>query len=64
MFVEFIKNLGVYFASINANAFYSILYMLSKNLLMIFAIIFIVVLALVEMKDKSNETIDDRRNIY
>lgn len=64
MFIEFIKNLGSYFASINANAFYSILYMLSKNLLMIFAIIFIVVLMLVEMRDKSNETIDDKRNIY
>lgn len=64
MFTEFMRNLGSYLVSINANAFYAILYMLSRNLLMIFAILFIAVMMIIEMKNKANETIDDRRNIY
>ena len=64
MFAEFFKNLGAYLISINANAFYAIIYMLSRNLLMIIAVVFIVIMATIEMKDKANETIDDRRNIY
>ena len=51
------------FGAINANAFYSILYFLKNNILFFAVIIAIVYIAYIEMKEKSDEYIDDERGI-
>lgn len=51
------------FAAINANAFYSILYFLKNNILFFLVIVAIVYIVYVEMKEKSDDFIDDERSI-
>lgn len=63
-FVNFLKNLWNFFVSINANAFWTIVYYLSQNWFIISAIIFIAVLMYTEIKINTSHLIDDRREMY
>ena len=61
--LDFLKNLGNYFISINANAYYSIMYVLSKNWLIIFSTISIGILMYTEIRNKNADIIHDKRDI-
>ncbi|QUH22031.1 hypothetical protein [Alkaliphilus sp. B6464] len=63
-FLDFLNNLWSYFVSINANAYYGIMFILSKNWLLIFSTVFIGILMYTEMQNKAGDIIDDRRNVY
>lgn len=62
--VSFFKNLGRFFVSINANAFWSIVYWFSQNWFAILAIIFIAVMIYFEISIKMEHIVDDKREIY
>jgi hypothetical protein len=51
------------FGAINANALYSILYFLKNNILFFIVILAIVYIVYIEIKEKSDEYIDDERDI-
>lgn len=62
--INFVKNLWKFFVSINANAFWTIVYYLSQNWFIITAIIFIGYLMYTEIRIKSDNFIDDKRPMY
>jgi len=64
MFVEYIKNFVLYFVSINANAFWTIVDFLSQNWFLLISLVFVSVLAYTEIDIKSMYIINDKRNIY
>jgi len=64
MFVEYIKNFVLYFVSINANAFWTIVDFLSQNWFLLISLVFVSVLAYAEIDIKSIYIINDKRNIY
>lgn len=64
MFVEYIKNFVLYFVSINANAFWTIVDFLSQNWFLLISLVFVSVLAYTEIDIKSIYIINDKRNIY
>ncbi len=64
MFLDFLKNLWAFLVSINANAFWAIVYILSQNWFIILAIGFIVILLYTEIKINTSQIIDDKREMY
>jgi hypothetical protein len=64
VFLDFFKNLWSFIVSINANAFWTIVYMLSQNWFIILAIGFIAILIYSEIKINTNHIIDDKREMY
>lgn len=64
MIIEFFKNFGQFFVSINVNAFWTLIYAIKQNWLIILAVIFIGILMYCEIKMKTEEIIDDKREIY
>ena len=63
MIAEYFKNLFFYFISINANAFWAIIYFLSQNWFLLLSLFCIVILTLTEIKIKSSYIIDDEREM-
>ena len=51
------------FVAINANAFYSILYVLQNNLLFFIVIVAIVYIVYIELKEESDDFVYDERNV-
>lgn len=64
VFLDFLKNLWSFIVSINANAFWTIVYMLQQNWFILLAIGFIGILAYTEIKIKTSHIVDDKREIY
>ena len=64
VFLDFLKNLWGFIVSINANAFWTIVYMLSQNWFIILAIGFIAILIYSEIKINTSHIIDDKREMY
>jgi len=63
-FLEFFKNLWAFIVSINANAFWTIVYILSQNWFILLAIGFVGILAYCEIKVNTSHIIDDKREMY
>lgn len=62
--MEFLTNLFQYFIAINANAFNTIWYMLTKNWFILFSLIFIAVFIYFEIQMKNEDIIFDEREMY
>lgn len=62
--IDFFKNLFSFLGAINANAFFAIYHILSKNWLIILSTISIGILLYTEISIKNSELIDDQRDIY
>lgn len=62
--LDFFKNLFIFFFSLNANAFSTFIYWLSMNWFILLSIFFISIMLFLEMKIKTDEIIDDRRDVY
>lgn len=58
-----IGNFLTNFGAINVNAFYSILYFLKNNILFFIVIIAIGYIMYIEIKEKSDEFVDDERMV-
>jgi len=64
VFLDFLKNLWSFIVSINANAFWTIVYMLQQNWFILLAIGFIGILIYTEIKINTSHIVDDKREIY
>ena len=62
--MNYLNNLVHFLVSINANAFWTIVYWLSKNWFIVSSFVFIAILIYVEIKEKESYFIDDQREIY
>ena len=62
--LNFFKSVWDLFISFNANAYWAIVYMLTKNWFILLACVFIGVLVWHEISIKTSHIVDDKREMY